>query len=88
MNSDIEKEVEQIAEAVVDINEEIELASEEGTPLEDIEGAKTLAAGLLEKYNSLLKRLSSDERMEVQRRIGLVVERMKGKLVQLKEAPE
>ena len=88
MNSDIEKKVDQIAEAVTDIHEEIESASEEGASLEDIEGAKTSAADFMHKYESLLNQLGPDDKKEVQRRIGLVVEQIKGELVKLKEAPE
>ena len=88
MDASIEKEMDQIVEAVHDVSEEIEFASEEGATLEEIEGAKTLTATLLDKYDAFLKRLGPEERVEAQRRIGLVVEKMKGQLTQLKEAPE
>ena len=88
MDASIEKEMDQIAEAIHDINEEIELASEEDATLEEIEGAKALTSTLLDRYDGFLKRLGPEERAEAQRRIGLVVEKMKGKLTQLKEAPE
>jgi hypothetical protein len=42
----------------------------------------------MHKYESLLNQLGPDDKKEVQRRIGLVVEQIKGKLVKLKEAPE
>ena len=88
MDGKIKKEMERFSETVEDANEEIDLASEEGTPLEDIEGAKTLAADLIHKYESFLNRLEPDDKVEVQQKIGLVIERIKSKLVQLKEAPE
>jgi hypothetical protein len=88
MNPEIEKKVDQFAEAVTDIHDEIELVSQEGASLEDIERAKTLAADLIHKYGSLLNQLGPDDKLEVQRRMGLVVEQIKGKLVKLKEAPE
>ena len=88
MDPAIEKEVERLAEAIIEVSDEVELASEEDATLEDIEKAKAQAADILSKYDDLLKRLGSDDRMEVQRTIGLRVERLKGKLTQLKEAPE
>lgn len=88
MDPRVEKEVEELAKVVTEIGEEIDLAADvDGTP-EEIEKAKGLAADFLSKYDGLLKRLGSDEKMEVQRTIGLKVERMKGKLTQLREAPE
>lgn len=88
MDLKVEKEAEGIAEAVADVIEEIELACEEGATLEDIEGAKAMAADLLDRYENLLKRLGPEDRTEMQKRIGLAVEKVKGKLTQLKEAPE
>ena len=88
MDPRIEKEVEELAKAATEIGEEIDLAADEDATPEEIEKAKGLAADFLSKYDGLLKRLGSDEKMEVQRTIGLKVERMKGKLTQLREAPE
>ncbi|MGH7273534.1 MAG: hypothetical protein ACREIQ_03630 [Nitrospiria bacterium] len=88
MDPRTEKEVEELAKVVTEIGEEIDLAADEDATSEEIEKAKGLAADFLSKYDGLLKRLGSDEKMEVQRTIGLKVERMKGKLTQLREAPE
>ena len=88
MDPRVEKEVEQLAKVVTEIGEEIDLAADDEATPEEIEKAKGLAADFLSKYDGLLKRLGSDEKMEVQRTIGLKVERMKGKLTQLREAPE
>ena len=88
MDPRIEKEVEELAKVVTEIGEEIDLAADEEAAPEEIEKAKGQAADFLSKYDGLLKRLGSDEKMEVQRTIGLKVERMKGKLTQLREAPE
>ena len=88
MDPRVEKEVEELARVVTEIGEEIDLAADEDATPEEIEKAKGLAADFLSKYDGLLKRLGSDEKMEVQRTIGLKVERMKGKLTQLREAPE
>ena len=88
MDPRIEKEMEELAKVVTEIGEEIDLAADDEATPEEIEKAKGLAADFLSKYDGLLKRLGSDEKMEVQRTIGLKVERMKGKLTQLREAPE
>ena len=88
MDPRIEKEVEELARVVTEIGEEIDLAADEDATPEEIGKAKGLAADFLSKYDGLLKRLGSDEKMEVQRTIGLKVERMKGKLTQLREAAE
>ena len=88
MNSKVEQEAERLAAAVAEINEEIDLAAEEDASPDDVERAKGLAANLLAKYDDLLKRLGAEEKMEVQRTIGLKIERMKGKLTQLRTAPE
>ncbi len=88
MDPHIEKEVGRIADSISEINDEIESASEEGVPLEDIEGAKTLTASLIDRYGRLLKRVAPDERKEVQENLGQALETIKGKLTHLKEAPE
>jgi len=88
MDPVIEKEIEKLAAAVPEISEEIDLASEEDATHEDIERAKGLAADFLSKYDGLLRRLGSEDKLEVQRTVGLKVERLKGKLTQLREAPE
>ena len=88
MDPHIQKEVERIADSISEISDEIESASEEGVPLEDIEGAKTLAAGLIDRYDRLLKRVTPDERKEVQKNLDQAFITIKGKLTQLKEAPE
>jgi hypothetical protein len=84
----LEQGINQLAAEVVDVAEEIEAASKEGSPLEDIEGAKALTAGVLEKYSGLLKRLDRKNRMKLQQSIGPGVERIRKGLRLLKEAPE
>ena len=88
MNPEIEKEMERLAEAIAEVAEEVELATDEDATLQDIEGAKALAADVLGKYDGFLKRLGPDDRREVQQMIGLKVEQLKGKMTRLKEAPE
>jgi hypothetical protein len=88
MDPKIEKEVERLATAVLEVSEEVELAIDEEATIEEVEKAKALAAEFLSKYDDFLKRLGSEDEMEVQRRLGLRVERLKGKLTQLREAPE
>ena len=88
MDPHTQKEVDRIADSISEISDEIESASEEGVPLEDIEGAKTLAAGLIDRYDRLLKRVTPDERKEVQKNLDQAFITIKGKLTQLKEAPE
>lgn len=84
----LEKDIHKLATAVVEVGEEIELVSEEGSPLEDIEGAKALAADVLEKYAAMIKRLGPEDRRELEQSVGHGVERIKKGLMQLKEAPE
>ncbi len=88
MDPIIEREVERLAEAVPGVSEEVELAADEEATPEEIENAKKLAADFLAQYDGLLKRLGPEDKMEVQRNVGLKVERLKGKLTQLREAPE
>jgi ElaB/YqjD/DUF883 family membrane-anchored ribosome-binding protein len=88
MDLNVEKEGAQLIEAIDAVDEEMDLASEEDATIEDIEGAKTLAAELIDRYDELLKRLSPDEQRELQERIGHLLEQVKEKLTQLKEAPE
>jgi len=88
MDLNVEKEGAQLIEAIEEVNEEMDLASEEDATIEDIEGAKTLAAELIERYDELLKRLSHDEQRKLQQRIGHLLEQVKERLTQLKEAPE
>ncbi len=84
----LEKGLDQLTEELVEVAEEIELVSRESSTLEDIEGAKALAADVLEKYSTLLKRLGWRDRMQLEQSIGPVVERIKKGLTLLKEAPE
>ena len=88
MDSRIEESVTQIAERLNEVDDEIDLASEEGASLEDIEGAKTLAAELIKKYDGLLKQIGPGEKARVQQTLGMGVERIKKRITQLKEAPE
>jgi len=83
-----EKALDQLAEELIGVAEEIELVSRENSPLEDIEGAKTLASDVLEKYSALMDHLGRSDRMQLQQSIGPLVERIKKGLTLLKEAPE
>jgi predicted transcriptional regulator len=88
MSPNIEKVGAQLIEALDDVNEQIERASEADATLQDIEGAKTLMAELVDRYEGLLKPLSLDEQRAIRQQFGQAVEQVKGKLLQLKEAPE
>jgi hypothetical protein len=88
MNLNVEKERTQLFEAIDDVSGEMDRAAEEGATLEDIEGAKTLAAELIDRYEGMLKQLSPADQGEMRRQVGAILERVKEKLVQLKEAPE
>jgi hypothetical protein len=88
MDPKVEKEMERLATAVLEVSEEIELAVEEEGAPEEIEKVKALAADFLLKYDDFLKPLASGEKAEVQRRIGLRVEQLREKLTRLREAPE
>lgn len=80
--------LDQLAEELVDVAEEMEVVSTEVSTLEDIEGCKVLAAGVLEKYSTLQKRLAGHDRMQLEQSIGSAVERIRKGLTLLKEAPE
>ncbi len=84
----LEQEVDQLTAAALDVLEEVEVASREGTALEDIEGAKVLASGMLDKYDALMKRLDQAQRKKLQPTMTSMIERIKKGLTQLKEAPE
>jgi hypothetical protein len=84
----LKEELDKLAEELVDVAEEMELVSTEVSTLEDIEGCKVLAAGVLEKYSTLQKRFAGRDRIQWEQSIGPVVERIKKGLTLLKEAPE
>jgi hypothetical protein len=78
----------QLTGKLIEVAEEMELVSGEGSTLEDIEGAKILAADALEKYSAVLNRLGRPDRIRLEQSIGPVVERIKHGFTLLKEAPE
>lgn len=84
----LEEEVSQLAERLMEVAEEMEAVSREGSTLEDIEGCKVLAAGALEKYSALHDRLAGQDKMQLEQSIGPMVDRIKKGLTLLKEAPE
>jgi hypothetical protein len=84
----LEKGLDQLTAELVEVAEDIELVSRESSTLEDIEGAKVLAADVLEKYSAILNRLGWSDRRGLERCIGPVVERIKNGLTLLKETPE
>jgi cell fate (sporulation/competence/biofilm development) regulator YlbF (YheA/YmcA/DUF963 family) len=88
MDPAIEREVNQLASEAVKISEEIDSVAEAGAALEDIEGAKALAADFLMRYDNLAKKIQPPDLPEIQRRIGSGIEEIKKKLTHLKEAPE
>jgi hypothetical protein len=88
MDPVLRKYVESLTQSATDIFDEIELASEEGVPIEDIEGAKAQAADLLSHYDRLRATLCEADRAEFEAGMGVVVERIKEQLTHLKEAPE
>jgi hypothetical protein len=84
----LREELDKLAEEVANVAQEMELVSTEVSTLEDIEGGKVLAAGVLEKYSALEKRLTKPDRKLLEQSIGPAVERIKKGLTLLKEAPE
>jgi hypothetical protein len=83
-----DQEFAQLTEKLVEVAEEMELVSGETSTLEDIEGAKVLAADALDKYSAVLNRLGRPDRIKLEQSIGPVVERIKNGFTLLKEAPE
>jgi hypothetical protein len=83
-----QKEMDHLAEELVEVADEIEHVAGEDSTLEDIEGAKTLASDVLEKYTRFQKELDQRDKMELERSAGPVVEQIKKGLTLLKEAPE
>ena len=82
------KELDHLTEELVEVAEEMELESKDGSTLEDIEGAKALASEVLEKYSNLLKKLDESHKVQLQKSVEPVVERIMKGLTLLKEAPE
>jgi hypothetical protein len=82
------KELDHLAEELVEVVDEMELESGEGSTLEDIEGAKALASEVLEKYSNLLKKLDDRHKAQLEQSVEPVVERIMKGLTLLKEAPE
>jgi len=82
------KELDKLAEELVEVEEEIDRVTTENSTLEDLEGCKVLAAGVLEKYSTLHRRLSDRNRTVLEQSVGPAVERVKKGLTLLKEAPE
>lgn len=82
------KEIARLAAAFVDVEEEVESILREGSPLEDIEGAKAQAAEVLNQYSALMKRLGRNERKELQQILKPGIDHIKSRLIRLKEAPE
>jgi hypothetical protein len=82
------RELDMLAEELVEVEEEIDRVTTENSTLEDLEGCKVLAAGVLEKYSTLHKRLSEHNRSLLEQSVGPAVERVKKGLTLLKEAPE
>ena len=77
-----------LAEQLVEVAEEMETISKEGSTLEDIEGCKALAADVLDKYSALHDRLAGADRMRLEQALGPAIGRIKKGLTLLKEAPE
>lgn len=88
MNSALQQYYDRLAQTATDLFDEIDLASQEGGPIEDIEGAKAQAADLIGQYDRLVAGLGKEDRAEFEAGMGLVVSRIKEKLTHLKEAPE
>jgi len=84
----LKEELDKLAEELAGVAGEMELISTEDSAREDIEGCKVLAAGVLEKYSTLEKRLAKTDRILLEQSIGPAVERIKKGLTLLKEAPE
>jgi len=84
----LEKELRNLAEELVDVADEMELRSRKGSTLEDIEGAKTLASEVLERYSNLLKKLDGRHKTQLEQSVAPAVEQIMKELTQLKEAPE
>ena len=83
-----QKEMDHLAEELVEVAEEIEQVAGEESTLEDIEGAKTLASDVLEKYMRFQKGLDPRDKTQLEQSAGPVVEQIKKGLTLLKEAPE
>jgi len=82
------KELDTLTEELVEVEEEIDRVTTENSTLEDLEGCKVLAAGVLEKYSTLQRRISERNRLLLEQSLGPAVERVRKGLTLLKEAPE
>ncbi len=88
MNIQTGKKFQEITQRAEEVFDEMDSATEGDATMEDREGAKALAAGLLGQCESLLKELSPLEKAEVEETLTGIVEDVKEKMLQLKEAPE
>lgn len=83
MDPAIGKEMEGLTAEAQEIDEKIESLFDEGTTPEEIEETKRRAAETISRYDALLRRLGPDDRVEVQRSIGMNVEPVREKLALL-----
>ncbi|HEX9756955.1 MAG TPA: hypothetical protein VGB26_04045 [Nitrospiria bacterium] len=88
MDISLESKIGQMTHSAQDVFDELEKASGDGATVEDIEGAKALTADWLGQYDHSIQGLKSDEKQKFETELKNVAEKLKAKLVLLKEAPE
>ena len=84
----LKNKVGQMTHSVEEVFDELEIASGDDATVEDIEGAKALAAKWLGRYDHSIQGLKAEERQQFEMELESVAEEVKAKLVLLKEAPE
>ncbi|MBI4436539.1 MAG: hypothetical protein HY590_03900 [Candidatus Omnitrophica bacterium] len=83
MTPEIRKEMDELGSAVMEALEEAAMAYEGDLEADLIAQTKQSAVDLVGKYQALLERLGPEDRLEVQRGLGLKIEKMKGMLSRL-----
>ncbi|MCK6548553.1 hypothetical protein L6R52_22085 [Myxococcota bacterium] len=87
MDPKLRRELDELAAAIPEIRDQIDLAADEDAVVDDVERAERLVAGLVERYRITLARLPLEEREAVERDLGVRVEVTKAHLLKLREAP-
>lgn len=86
MDPAAQTKVDQLAESLTELTEEIDLASDYDASDEEVRGARALAEDVLGRYGELLSGLEGDDKTAVQRSIGLKVAKIEGLLTALRQA--
>ncbi|MBI1823330.1 MAG: hypothetical protein HY200_01840 [Nitrospirae bacterium] len=88
MEALIKKEVERIILVIMNLNDDIEMACDTYSSLNQVDDIKAQAHEVLSKYNNLLSKASPEEKNDLTRGVGTKIAELEEHLSRLKEAPE